>query len=125
MKRILVVEDEADLATLLQFRLEKEGYEVLYAKDGREGFDKARLEKPDLIILDLMLPKVDGYWICNMLKHDKRYEHIPIIILTARAGKNEVCVGKECGADEYMVKPFEFDILLSKIKKALKKKKVV
>ena len=122
-KRILVVEDESDMAALLKTRLDKKGYEAIVASDGKEGFDKAKAEKPDLVILDLMLPKVDGFWICNILKHDKRYSETPIIILTARSEKTDMELANECGADCYMIKPFEFDELARNIEKLLKKRK--
>jgi len=113
--RLLVVEDEGELLEFLKMRLEANGYEVIGACDGKEGFEKAVKAKPDLILLDLMLPKVDGYWVCNLLKNDKRYGMIPIIILTARSEAESLKLAKECGADAYMTKPFEVEELLSKI----------
>jgi DNA-binding response OmpR family regulator len=110
-----MIEDEADFVEFLKMRLEANGYEVVAAVDGKDGFEKARSEKPDLILLDLMLPKVDGYWVCNFLKHDTRFSSIPVIILTAKTGEASVKLAKDCGADEYMQKPFEVDDLLSKI----------
>ena len=118
-KKILIIEDEPDAASLLKMHLEKNGYKAICALDGKEGFKKARTEQPDLILLDLMLPKVDGYWVCSMLKSDKRFADIPIIILTARSTDSDMAVSRECGADDYVVKPFEFKELLSKIEKAL------
>src|SRR5678816_3655739 len=82
--RVLVVDDEPDLVRILQFGLKAAGYEVESASDGQEGLKKAREMKPDIILLDLMLPKLDGYKVCRLLKFDERYEHIPIIILSAR-----------------------------------------
>ena len=122
-KKILVVEDEPDMGALLKTRLENKSYEVIVAVDGKEGFDKAKTEKPDLVIMDLMLPKVDGFWICNILKHDKRYCEIPIIILTARSAKTDMELANECGANCYMIKPFEFDELMRNIEKLLKNHK--
>ena len=119
--KILIVEDEDELLDFLKMRLEANNYEVIAAADGKEGFEKARQEKPDLILLDLMLPKVDGYWVCNLLKHDKRHEHIPIIIITAKSGEENVKLARECGANAYMVKPFEIQELLAKIADLLKK----
>ena len=118
--RILIVEDESELSDLLKTRLEANNYEVITAADGKEGFEKAHNERPDLILLDLRLPKVDGYWICNILKHDKRHAKTPIIIITAKAGSDNMKLAKECGADMYMVKPFEIEELLSKIAILLK-----
>jgi len=120
-KRILVVDDEEDILSVLKFRLEANDYEVLLASDGQEGLNKARTEKPDLIILDLMLPKIDGYKVCRMLKFDENYKSIPIIMFTARAEQKDEDLGKEMGADAYIIKPFEPEILLEKIRELLKK----
>lgn len=119
-KRILVVDDEADLVEMLKMRLEANNYEVMFAYDGQEALDKARKEKPDLIILDLMLPKMDGYKVCRMLKFDEKYKKIPIILFTARAQESDQKMGKEVGADAYVTKPFEPKVLLGKIEELLK-----
>ena len=119
-KRILVVEDERELVKAIQIRLEQAGYEVMAAYDGQEGLEKAQKEKPDLIILDLMLPKMDGYKVCGMLKHDGRYVKIPIIMLTARAQDTDEKLGYECGADAFIIKPFKHEAVLAKIKELLK-----
>ncbi len=119
-KRILLVDDEEALVELLKMRLEVNGYEVLEASDGEEGLDKARKEKPDLIILDLMLPKIDGYKVCRMLKFDEKYKKIPIILFTARAQESDKKVGEEVGCDCYITKPFDPQILLAKIKELIK-----
>ncbi|MEI6831802.1 MAG: response regulator [Candidatus Omnitrophota bacterium] len=121
-KRILVVDDEIDLVEMLSIRLEANDYEVFAAYDGQEGLDKARTLKPDLIILDLMLPKLDGFKVCRMLKFDEKYKQIPIILFTARAQESDVKLGKEVGADAYVTKPFEPDILLGKIAEFLYQK---
>ncbi len=123
-KRILVVDDEEDILNVLRFRLEANNYEVLVASDGQEGLNKARSEKPDLMILDLMLPKLDGYKVCRMLKFDEDYKAIPIIIFTARVQKKDEELGMEMGADAYIPKPFEPEILLGKIKELLNKKMI-
>lgn len=120
-KRILIVDDEEDILKVLKFRLEANNYEVLSASDGQEGLTKARTEKPDLMILDLMLPKLDGYKVCRMLKFDETYKTIPIIMFTARAQKEDEGLGKEMGADAYITKPFEPEVLLEKIRELLKK----
>lgn len=119
-KRILVVEDETELVKAIQIRLEQAGYEILVAYDGMEALDKARKEKPDLIVLDLMLPKMDGYKVCAMLKRDTKYNKIPIIILTARAQETDEKLGLELGADVYITKPFNHQVVISKIKELLK-----
>ncbi len=119
-KRILVVDDEIELVEMLTIRLEANDYEVFAAYDGQEGLDKARTLKPDLIILDLMLPKLDGYKVCRMLKFDEKYKQIPVILFTARAQESDIKLGKEVGADAYLTKPFEPTVLLGKIAELLK-----
>jgi len=119
-KRILIVDDEEDILNVLKFRLEANNYEVLSASDGQEGLNKARSEKPDLVILDLMLPKLDGYKVCRMLKFDEAYKNMPVIIFTARAQKQDEELGMQMGADAYIAKPFEPEALLGKIKELLK-----
>lgn len=114
-KRILLVDDEIDLVDVVKLRLESKGYTVLTALDGKEALDKARKERPDLIILDLMLPKIDGYRVCAMLKRDQRYMKIPVILFTARAQDSDMKMGQEAGADCYIVKPFDPEVLLGKI----------
>jgi DNA-binding response OmpR family regulator len=119
LKRILIVDDEVQLVEMVKMRLESAGYEVILAYDGQEGFEKARRDKPDLIILDLMLPKMDGYKVCGLLKNDARYSKIPIIMFTARVQDEDMRLGKDLGAQEYVTKPFDPKILLSKIKELL------
>lgn len=119
-KRILLVDDETQLVEMVKMRLEANNYQVLCAYDGQEALDKARKEKPDLIILDLMLPKIDGYKVCRMLKFDEKYKNIPVILFTARAQETDVNLGKEVGADAYITKPFDPPALLAKIKELLK-----
>lgn len=118
-KKILVIEDEPDAAKFLKMHLEKNGYEVLCALDGKEGYRLARTRSPDLILLDLMLPEVDGFWVCGMIKNDRKFAGIPIIVLTARSADEDLAMAEKCGADGYVVKPFEFKDLLTKIKKIL------
>ncbi|MFA4992483.1 MAG: response regulator [Candidatus Omnitrophota bacterium] len=119
--RVLIVDDEPGIIEMLTMRLEACDYQVISASDGQEGLDKARTEKPDLIILDLMLPKIDGYKVCRMLKFDERHKQIPIILFTARAQESDIKLGEEVGADAYITKPFEPDILLAKVDQLLKK----
>ena len=121
-KRILLVDDEPDLLSTLKKRLETNNYEVITASDGMEALSKAKKEKPDLIILDLMLPKMDGYKVCRMLKFDEKYKHIPIIMFTARAEVEDEKLGQETGADAYITKPFETNNLLSKVEELLSRK---
>ena len=121
--KILIVDDEADLVETLKFRLETAGYEVVTAFDGQEGLKKARNENPDLIILDLMLPKLDGYRVCRMLKFDEKYKGIPIILFSARVQESDIKMGEEQGADAYVTKPFDPKTLLAKIDELLVKYK--
>jgi DNA-binding response OmpR family regulator len=118
-KKILVVEDEAELTRAIQIRLEQAGYEVLIAYDGKEALEKAREENPDLIVLDLMLPKIDGYKVCRMLKFDEKYKKIPVVMLTARAQEKDEDLGYEVGADVFITKPFKYQVLLTKIRELL------
>jgi DNA-binding response OmpR family regulator len=114
-RKILIVDDEPQLVEMVKMRLESAGYEVSCAYDGQDGLDKARKWKPDLIILDLMLPKMDGYKVCGLLKNDSRYSKIPIIIFTARAEEADEALGMEAGAQAYIKKPFDQKTLLAKI----------
>ena len=118
-KRILLVEDEEDMVYAVTIQLEAAGFEVLAADNGQDGLKKAKKEKPDLIILDLMLPKMDGYKVCGLLKADTRYNKIPIILFTARAQESDKKLGEEVGADAYITKPFDHRVLLGKIKELL------
>lgn len=120
-KRILVVEDQKAIINMLRMRLEANNYDVLTAGDGQEGLEKARKESPDLIILDIMLPKLNGYKVCQLLKTDPKHRTIPIIISSGRTPQEIRKVGQEVGADAYVSKPFEAGVLLSKIKELLEK----
>ncbi len=119
-KRILVVDDVESIVMTVKIFLERHGYEVITANDGQEGFEKAKTEQPDLIILDLMLPRMHGYKVCGLLKKDTRYAKTPIILYTAKAQEKDIKLGEEVGADAYITKPFEPEILLAKIKELLK-----
>jgi two-component system alkaline phosphatase synthesis response regulator PhoP len=115
-KKILIIDDESDLVETIRFPLETEGFHVLVSYNGEDGLNQARKENPDLILLDLMLPKLDGYKVCRLLKFDERYKHIPIFMLTAKTQEKDKILGKETGADEYLTKPFDLDELIDKIK---------
>jgi len=121
-KKILIVDDEADLVETVRFPLEMDGFNVLVSYNGEDALNKARKESPDLIILDLMLPKLDGYKVCRLLKFDEKYKHIPILMLTAKTQEKDKMLGMETGADEYITKPFEMNELLEKVKAYLDKK---
>ncbi len=115
-KKILVVEDELISQKILSVRLEVNDYKVITAQDGEEALKKAKEEKPDLIILDLMIPKINGYEVCRMLKFDDEYKDIPIIVLSSLSLQEEREKAFKSGADEYFIKPFDLDLLLVKIK---------
>lgn len=110
--RILIVDDEPFIVETVRFALERAGYTCLAADNGEDALKIAREENPGLILLDIMLPKLNGYQICRLLKFDERYRHIPIVMLTARAQARDRLLGKEIGADEYVTKPFELPALL-------------
>jgi DNA-binding response OmpR family regulator len=115
-QRILIVDDEMDLLTVLKFGLEAEGYEVVTASDGEQGLAAARQLVPDLMVLDLMLPRMDGYKVCRALKFDERYKRIPIFILSARTGETDRRLALELGADEFHTKPYEMRTLIERIR---------
>ena len=116
MKKIVLIEDDADLFALLKYNLEREGYALVGSQTGKGALDLFRREKPDLIILDIMLPDSDGLEICRALRAHTELGHIPIIFLTARASETDRIVGLELGADDYIVKPFFVRELVARIK---------
>lgn len=122
-KKILIIDDDPHIVKLLQSRLAVNKYETIVAMDGQEGLEKTHKEKPDLILLDLMLPKLSGYKLCRMLKFDEKYKQIPIVIFTARAQESDEKLGFEVGADAYLTKPFKAEVLLKKIRELLKEKR--
>lgn len=123
MEKILIVEDEIDTYRLLKYRLEVEGqYQTIQAKDGVEALEKVRTEKPDLVILDIMLPVLDGYEVCRTLKNDASTKQIPIIMLTAKGTIGNMEEGIRAGTDDYVTKPYDSHQLLDKIKKLLQNK---
>src|SRR6478736_9384860 len=105
-RKILIIEDEGDVADLLEMGLHKAGFKTTTAADGATGLQKARDDKPDFVILDLMLPKMSGLEVCRILKSDTTTSHIPILMLTAKAEEIDRIVGLEFGADDYVTKPF-------------------
>lgn len=118
-KRVLIVDDELDIVESIKFSLEFEQIECIVAHDGEEALSKAKNEGPDLIILDIMLPKINGYKVSRLLKFDEAYKKIPIIMLTARAQEKDIKLGEETGAEEYVTKPFEMESLVALVKKYL------
>ena len=112
---ILAVDDSATILAMLRAILVQGGYEVVTAGDGAEALDVARSSVPDLILLDVMLPKLDGYKVCRLLKFDKKYKHIPIVMLSARAEDAAMATGIRTGADRYLTKPVGPDELLDTV----------
>ena len=119
--KILVVDDEKDLVDMLIIRLEAADYEVHAAYDGQEGLNKVKEIMPDIILLDVMMPKLDGYQVCRLLKFDEKFKNIPIIMLTARGQEQDKETGGQVGADMYVTKPFESADLVQKIEGLLTK----
>src|SRR5271170_4962497 len=119
MKKILVVDDDKAVTTLLERLLSSQGYEVLVASDGLDGMVQVRKSLPDLILLDVMMPEINGYDVCSNLKFDERFKHIPIIVLTSREQELDARIGKLMGIS-YMHKPIESKALLERIQNTLK-----
>lgn len=120
-KRLLLVDDDDDLRLALKLRFESLGFEVLTAANGLEGLQKGRDEHPDLIILDLMLPSLNGYEVCRLLKFDQKYRGIPIILCTARSRVEDAAMGYAVGADAFITKPFDGKSLIAKTEELLKR----
>ncbi len=114
-KTILIADDEPDIVETLKFLVESEGYACLTAFDGESALNLAKEHKPDLIVLDVMMPKINGYKVSRLLKFDAKYSDIPVLMVTARTQEEDKLIGKETGADEYITKPFDIDIVLEKI----------
>ena len=119
--KILIVDDEEDILTLLEYNLEKAGFKVISADDGPEAIELAKKEKPALIILDIMLPSMEGTEVCKAIKRDDATSHIPIIMLTAKGEEVDRIVGLELGADDYITKPFSPRELVLRVKAVLKR----
>ena len=119
--KILVVDDEPEAIELLEFNLKQAGFDVISAEDGAEALKKARSALPSLIVLDLMLPEVDGLEVCKMLRRDQTTARIPIIMLTAKAAEMDRIVGLELGAEDYITKPFSPRELVLRVKKVLQR----
>ena len=121
LSKILLIDDEPDIVRTLSLRLAPLGYNIITAMDGLIGLELARSEKPDLILLDIMLPKLDGFKVCRMLKYDQRYKDIPIIMITAKATDLDKEMGQDVGADDYLTKPFDSKRLVELIETYLKR----
>ncbi len=121
-KLILAIDDEKDILKLVQYNLEREGHQVLCAKSGEEGLELARAKKPDLILLDLMLPGMDGLEVCKVLRSNKETRHIPVLMLTAKSSEVDQVLGLELGASDYITKPFSVKVLSARVKNAFRNK---
>jgi len=120
-EKILIVEDEKDIVKMLEYNLKKEGFQVISSRDGEEALDMAVRDNPDLVILDLMLPGLDGLEVCKILKKEAKTAQIPIIMLTAKSQESDKVVGLELGADDYVTKPFSPRELAARIKAVLRR----
>jgi two-component system alkaline phosphatase synthesis response regulator PhoP len=118
---LLIVEDEKDIVKMLEYNLKKEGFKVLSSRDGEDALDSAARHHPDLVILDLMLPGIDGLEVCKRLKADAKTAAIPVIMLTAKSRESDKIVGLELGADDYVTKPFSPRELIARIKAVLRR----
>jgi DNA-binding response OmpR family regulator len=117
--KVLVVDDEVNITQILEFSIGAEGYEVITAANGEEAIDKARREQPDLIILDIMMPKIDGYEACRVLKANPLTKGIPVVLLTAKGRDIDKRLGYEVGATDYIIKPFSPNKLVDRIHQLL------
>jgi two-component system phosphate regulon response regulator PhoB len=120
-RTVLVVEDEQDLLDLLRYNLARDGYRVLTAESGETGLRLARTERPDLVLLDLMLPGMDGLEVCRALKGGKDTADLPIVMLTAKGEESDIVAGLELGADDYITKPFSPRVLIARLKAVLRR----
>ncbi|WP_406658216.1 response regulator [Methanolobus sp. ZRKC2] len=120
-EKLLIVDEEIDALTALKVALEAEGYNVIVALDGFEGIEKAKTENPDVILLDIMMPGMDGFEVCRRLKSDPSSENIPVIMLTAKGETDDKVEGLELGADDYVTKPFNLKELKARIRTVLRR----
>lgn len=120
-KKILVVDDDPDILTLLGYNLEKEGFRVSLCETGDEALKRVQTEKPDLLVLDIMLPGTDGREICRILKGNPESRHLPVLMLTAKGEETDIVVGLELGADDYLTKPFSPKVLVAHVKALLRR----
>ena len=125
LKKVLIVEDETDLVKLLKYNLEKEGFKVNYATDGTVALAEARRDPPDLVILDLMLPGLDGLEVCRQLRRNERFVRTPVLILSARSEEADRIVGLELGADDYVTKPFSTREVIARVRALLRRNEPV
>ena len=119
---ILIVDDEEDVLELVRYNLAKEGYAVIAAETGERALTQAHAKGPDLVILDLMLPGIDGLEVCKQLKAEPKTRHIPIIMLTAKGEESDIVTGLELGADDYVTKPFSPKVLIARVRRTLRRR---
>lgn len=122
MAKILVVDDEEHIIKIIAYKLSAAGHSVISARDGQEGLEKARLEKPDLILLDVMMPRLDGFETLALIRRDPETSGIPVFILTVKGKEGDRLRGQELGADDYITKPFSPSKLLAQIEEVLHKR---
>lgn len=120
-EHVLVVDDETDILELIRYNLQKEGYRVTTVKTGEEGLQLIRELKPDVVVLDLMLPGLDGLSVCNRLKREESTRDIPVVMLTAKAEDTDIVTGLELGADDYVTKPFSPKVLTARLRAVLRR----
>jgi DNA-binding response OmpR family regulator len=116
---VLVADDDPDILSLVKLRLERSGYDVVSAGDGEQALQTARVQTPDLALLDVMMPKLDGYEVTALLREDEATRHLPIILLTARVQESDIARGVEAGADDYVKKPFSTHELRDRVQAVL------
>jgi len=121
-KKILIVEDEEDVMELIRYNLAKEGYDCDAAYNGQEALETAKSMLPDLVLLDLMLPEIDGLEVCRQLKSSPQTEDIPIVMVTAKSDETDIVTGLELGADDYITKPFSPKVLVARVRAVLRRK---
>ncbi|HGJ64773.1 TPA: response regulator [bacterium] len=122
-KKILIIDDEPDVIETLEFMLKARGFEIISASDGLSGLSRAKTDNPDLILLDIMMPGMDGYEVCSKLKRETATKNIPIIMLTAKGESDAVLSAHKSGANDYIVKPYNLPTLLAKLNKFIKTQK--
>ncbi|MFC1724079.1 response regulator transcription factor [candidate division KSB1 bacterium] len=118
--KIVLAEDEPQIARLIQFKLQKEGFEIIWKDNGADALDSVKEHKPDLVLLDVMMPVMDGYQVLKKIKEDENLKDTPVIMLTAKGQERDVVKGFDLGSEDYIVKPFRPAELVSRIKKILK-----
>ncbi|MBL7072171.1 MAG: response regulator [Candidatus Omnitrophica bacterium] len=121
MKKVLIIEDDKDIVEMIKYNLEKEQYAVLASFTGKQGFSSAKKDRPDIVLLDLMLPDIDGFEVCRLLKNNELTRCIPLIMLTAKSREADKVAGLELGADDYLTKPFSPRELSARIKAVLRR----